>query len=118
MRERWFIFDLGNVVVKLDYERVIANLCADAALPRSEMIALLEQPGGYRDLERGAVSFAEMHRWLAGKAGYRGDLRRLREVWTDFFEGPMPGIFRSVPSGCSRASSGSSSERMADAARL
>ena len=54
MRERWFIFDLGNVVVQLDYERVIANLCSDSNLTRDGLIALLEMPGGYRDLERGA----------------------------------------------------------------
>jgi putative hydrolase of the HAD superfamily len=89
-----FLFDLGNVVVQLDYERVITNLCSDGSLSRDGMIALLEQPGGYRDLERGAVSFADLHRVLRERAGYRGDLVRFREVWSDFFEGPVDGIER------------------------
>ena len=92
MHERWFIFDLGNVVVKLDYRRVIANICADASLGGAELVALLEQPGGYRDLERGKLSFSDLHRWLSERAGYHGDLERLRAIWTDFFAGPIPGI--------------------------
>ena len=53
----WFLFDLGNTIIKLAYERVLENICRDAAVERDDLVDLLEAPGGYRDLERGAVTF-------------------------------------------------------------
>jgi FMN phosphatase YigB (HAD superfamily) len=91
---RWFIFDLGNVLIRLAYRRVIAAVCDQSEIPPEEMIALLEGAGGYRDLERGSVSFQQLHDLLRDRAGYRGGVERLREIWTDFFDGPVEGIDR------------------------
>ncbi|MDQ6800332.1 MAG: HAD family phosphatase [Acidobacteriota bacterium] len=88
----WFIFDLGNTVIKLAYERVMENICKRATIDRDALVELLENPGAYRDLERGAVSFEQFHDFLCDKAGYRGSLQDLRETWSDFFVGPLPGI--------------------------
>ena len=90
--QTWIIFDLGNTVIKLAYERVMENICKRSAITRDELVELFEAPGAYRDMERGAVSFAEFYDFLRDKAGYRGSLRDLQETWSDFFEGPMPGI--------------------------
>lgn len=87
----WFLIDLGNCLIKLAYERVIANICRDASVQRDELIEILEQPGGYRDMERGAVTFREFYDFLCDKAGYRGTSLDLHRVWSDFFEGPIPG---------------------------
>lgn len=89
---RWFLFDLGNTLIKLAYERVIESICKSASVTRDELVELLEEPGGYRDLERGAVSFAQFYEFLADKASYRGAQHDLHEIWSDFFDGPMPGI--------------------------
>jgi len=88
----WFLFDLGNTVIKLAYERVLENLCKDASIARDAMVELFEKPGSYRDLERGAVNFSEFYDFLCDRAGYRASLNDFRAVWTDFFDGPMPGI--------------------------
>jgi HAD superfamily hydrolase (TIGR01509 family) len=88
----WFIFDLGNTVIKLAYERVMENITRRTPITRDELVDLLEAPGGYRDLERGAVSFEQFHEFLCDKAGYRGTLEDLRQTWSDFFDGPLPGI--------------------------
>ena len=88
----WFIFDLGNTVIKLAYERVMENICKRATIDRDALVELLELPGAYRDLERGAVSFEQFYDFLCDKAGYRGSLPDLRETWSDFFVGPLPGI--------------------------
>ncbi len=88
----WFIFDLGNTVIKLAYERVLENVCKRGAVTRDELVELLEAPGAYRDLERGSVSFADFHEFLSDKAGYRGSLHELQETWSDFFEGTLPGM--------------------------
>lgn len=88
----WFILDLGNTVIKIAYERVLENVCASSALTRDELVDLLEEPGGYRDLECGAIKFADFHEFLCEKGGYRGTLSDLRETWADFFDGTLPGI--------------------------
>ncbi len=88
----WFIFDLGNTVIKLAYERVMEGICKRGTITRDELVELLESPGAYRDLERGAVSFEQFYDFLCDKAGYRGSLQDLRETWSDFFAGPLPGI--------------------------
>ena len=88
----WFLFDLGNTLIKLAYERVLENVRRDAMVTRDELVDLLEAPGGYRDLERGAITFGEFHDFLCDKGGYRGSLRDLQNVWTDFFDGPIVGV--------------------------
>lgn len=90
----WFIFDLGNTVIKLAYERVLENICARAAVTRDELVELFDAPEA--DLSRGAVSFADFHEFLCDKAGYRGSLQDLRETWSDFFDGTLPGMERLI----------------------
>ena len=90
--QQWFLFDLGNTVIKLAYERVLRAVCADAAVTRDELVDILEDAGGYRDMERGGVTFWEFYEFLADKAGYRGSIRDFHVIWSDFFDGPMPGI--------------------------
>jgi len=92
MSNTWFLFDLGNTVIKLAYERVLAGICEDASMSRDELVELLEEPGAYRDMERGAVSFYEFYEFLCDHAGYRGSIRDFHRVWSDFFDGTMPGI--------------------------
>jgi glucose-1-phosphatase len=92
MAVTWFLFDLGNTVIKLAYERVIETICKDAAVSRDRLVDLFEEPGSYRDLERGALTFAEFHEFLRDHADYRGSLRDLHDIWADFFDGIVPGI--------------------------
>jgi glucose-1-phosphatase len=92
MTPTWFLFDLGNTLIKLAYERVMENICREAAVDRDALLELLERPGGYRDLERGGVSFWEFYEFLCDQAGYSGSIREFHEVWSDFFDGPIPGI--------------------------
>jgi len=87
----WFLFDVGNCLIKLAYERVLANICRDASVTRDELVEILEMPGGYRDMERGAVTFRELYDFLCDRAGYRGTTLDLRRVWSDFFDGTIPG---------------------------
>jgi len=86
----WFLIDLGNTVIKLAYERVLENICARASVTRDELVALFDAPEA--DLSRGTVSFADFHEFLCDKAGYRGSLGDLRETWSDFFDGTLPGM--------------------------
>lgn len=88
----WFLFDLGNTLIKLAYERVLENICRDASISRDKLVDLLERPGGYRDLESGAIGFGEFYDFICTNAGYRESQRQFREVWSDFFDGTLPGV--------------------------
>lgn len=88
----WFVFDLGNTLIKLAYERVLENICSDATVGRDTLVDILEGAGGYRDLERGGVTFWEFYEYVRDKAGYRGSSRDFHMLWSDFFDGPMPGM--------------------------
>jgi putative hydrolase of the HAD superfamily len=55
-------------------------------------VAAIEGQGGYRDMERGKVSFWDFYEGLCEKAGYNGSIRDFHDTWSDFFEGPVPGI--------------------------
>jgi len=90
--ETWFLFDLGNTVIKLAYERVLAAICREASVSRDELVELLEDAGGYRDMERGAITFWDFYEFLTERAGYRGSIRDLHAIWSDFFDGPVLGI--------------------------
>jgi HAD superfamily hydrolase (TIGR01509 family) len=90
--QTWFLFDLGNVLIKLAYERVLAAICSQALVDRDALVDLLEGAGGYRDMERGAVSFYDFYEFLTERAHYRGSIREFQEVWSDFFDGTTPGI--------------------------
>lgn len=87
----WFLFDLGNTLIRLAYERVLESICRDAPLTRDELVNLLEEPGGYRDMERGAITFYEFYEFLCDRGGYRGSIRDFHALWTDFFDGLVPG---------------------------
>jgi len=90
--QQWFLFDLGNTVLKIAYERVLRNICAEASIKRDDLVDLLEEAGGYRDMERGLVTFWEFYEFLCDRADYRGSIRDFHAIWSDFFDGPMPGI--------------------------
>ena len=87
----WFLFDLGNTLIKLAYERVLENICRNATATRDQLVKILEEPGGYRDMERGAVAFRDFYELVTDRAGYRGSMRELHAIWSDFFDGIMPG---------------------------
>lgn len=88
----WFLFDLGNTLIKLAYERVLAKICDQGSVSRDQLVDILERPGGYRDMERGAATFQEFHEFLELRAGFRGNLDELRQIWSDFFDGPIEGM--------------------------
>jgi HAD superfamily hydrolase (TIGR01549 family) len=88
----WFLFDLGNTLIKLAYERVLESICRDATVSRDQLVQLLEGVGGYRDMERGAVTFAEFYQFVCDGTGFRGSLHDFRMIWSDFFDGTMPGM--------------------------
>jgi glucose-1-phosphatase len=92
MHPTWFLFDLGNTVIKLGYDRVIENIRRDTDASRDQLVELFEQAGGYRDMERGLITFWDFYQGLCDRGGYRGSITDFHAIWSDFFEGPVDGI--------------------------
>jgi glucose-1-phosphatase len=88
----WFLFDLGNTVIKIAYERVIENICKESSVERDRLLEIFDMAGGYRDMERGAIRFADFFDLIADRAGYRGTFRDFHSLWSNFFDGPIPGM--------------------------
>jgi putative hydrolase of the HAD superfamily len=88
----WFLFDIGNTLIKLAYERVLQNIRRSSNASRDEVLRVLEMPGGYRDMERGFVTFSEFYEHISDRTGYRGSIRDFQLLWSDFFDGPIPGV--------------------------
>ncbi len=92
MAYSWFLFDLGNTIIKLAYERVLDNICKEATATRDELLQILDEPRGYRDMERGSLTFWDFYESVCDRAGYRGSIKDFHDTWSDFFEGPVPDI--------------------------
>ena len=71
---------------------MLGNICANATTTPDALREMLDGPGGYRDMERGTVTFWDFYEVLCEKAGYGGSIRDFHATWSDFFEGPVAGI--------------------------
>jgi len=89
---QWFLFDLGNVMIRLDYERMLAGICAESHANRDTLVKKLEMMGGVRDLERGATTFRDFYDFLVEKVQYRGTIQSLRDAWCSMLVAPVEGI--------------------------
>lgn len=87
-----FLFDIGNTLISLDYEAALEEICRYATVDRDRLVQLMEWSGGYHDLERGAVDFAQFHDFMRSRAGYRGGIERLRKAWCMILSTPVEGI--------------------------
>lgn len=86
MKIRAFIFDIGNVLLRLDYTRAQRLLReAKAPPPKQPEMAQLAQ-----DYERGLVESDEFLSALSGVYGHVVDRETLRMAWQDMFEPNAP----------------------------
>lgn len=88
-----FLFDIGNTLIRLDYETALEEICRYAEADRDRLLELMEWSGGYHDLERGAIGFEEFHDFMRSRAGYRGGIERLRKAWIQILAAPVDGIY-------------------------
>lgn len=91
-RPSTFVFDIGNTLIRLDYETALEGICRYADLERDKLVEIMEWSGGYHDLERGAITFDQFHDFMRSRAGYRGGIERLRASWNQILAAPVEGI--------------------------
>ncbi|MBW3672201.1 MAG: hypothetical protein KY432_11090 [Acidobacteria bacterium] len=91
-RPTTFLFDIGNTLIQLDYEKALAGICKYAEIDRDKLVQIMEWSGGYHDLERGAINFDQFHDFMRSRAGYHGGVDRLRTSWCEILAAPVEGI--------------------------
>lgn len=86
----WFIFDIGNVMIRLDYEGVLAGVSRDTAASTDEIIEALGRV--LPDFERGWIEFSDVHEHMRKRIGYLGSEEKLRKLWLSLLAAPVDGI--------------------------
>jgi len=83
------LFDLGKVLVDLDFGLGMERLAARCELPRERFEEILLDDGWIRRYERGEISTAEYHRYLCKHGRLRMNLVEFHESWSAIF---LPGL--------------------------
>src|SRR4051812_19710017 len=86
------LFDLGNVVIRIDFERVFARWAADAGCAAARLRETFSHDEPYRRHERGEIDSAAYFASLRDALGVALDDARLLAGWNQIFVEEMPGI--------------------------
>ncbi|MEO1843157.1 MAG: hypothetical protein ABGZ37_02650, partial [Akkermansiaceae bacterium] len=78
------LFDIGNVLVHLDFESSLAKLVPPGVEDCKERIySLLEKKD---ELEAGAIAENDFIAWASGQLGFTGTTEAFLEAWNSIFE--------------------------------
>src|SRR3954454_24751225 len=86
------LFDLGRVVIDIDFATVASRWAEHAACAPEQIAARFVRDDIYHQHERGAVSDAAFFANLRTQLGIDITDAQFLEGWNAIFVGPMPGI--------------------------
>lgn len=86
------LFDLGGVLIRIDFGRVFARWGRDASCVSAELAARFAMDKAYAAHERGEIDFAAYCRHLRRGLGIDLDDAAMLNGWNDIFIGLVPGI--------------------------
>jgi len=86
------LFDLGRVVLDIDFSKAIGCWAAHAGCEPSDILARYVRDEAYRHHETGKISDAEYFESLRASLGIRITDAQFLEGWNAIFAGEMPGI--------------------------
>ncbi len=86
------LFDLGGVVIRIDFGRVFARWAEHAGCDAAALRARFSQDPPYQRHERGEIDAAAYFASLRGSLGIDLDDARLLDGWNVIFVEAMPGI--------------------------
>jgi len=84
------LFDLGGVVIEIDFGRVFRKLGALSRLSPDEMRRRFKMDGAYRRHERGEIGAAEYFDHLRFTLELEGRDEEIAEGWNSIFVGEIP----------------------------
>jgi putative hydrolase of the HAD superfamily len=97
-----FVFDLGGVVLDIDFDRVFANWARSSGLPESVVRERFQFDEAYEQHERGELSAANYHRSVSERLGVELSFDDWKRGWNDLFLGLIPDTLRLVEGLASR----------------
>jgi glucose-1-phosphatase len=86
------LFDLGRVVLDIDFSQAIAIWAAHAGRAPAEIVARFVRDEAYRQHEMGQISDADYFATLRAALGIAISDDQFLEGWNAIFVGEMPGI--------------------------
>ncbi len=86
------LFDLGGVLLRIDFGRVFARWGREASCAPAELAARFAMDEAYAAHERGEIDFSAYCRHLRHELGIALDDAAMLEGWNDIFIGPVPWI--------------------------
>ena len=89
MKIEALLFDLGKVLIDLNFDLAMERLAARCALPRRRFEEVLLDGNWIRRYECGEISTAEYHRYLCQRGRLQMELAEFQESWSAIF---LPGL--------------------------
>jgi putative hydrolase of the HAD superfamily len=86
------LFDLGGVVIEIDFGRVFQAWAAAAQVPHSRIAERFSLDAGYEAHERGEIDAQEYCTHLRSALGVTLADETLLSGWNQIFVGPIPGV--------------------------
>jgi FMN phosphatase YigB (HAD superfamily) len=86
------LFDLGRVVLDIDFSKALACWAGHAGCTPAELVARFVREESYRDHEVGKIDDAAYFESLRQSLGIRLSDAQMLEGWNAIFAGEMPGI--------------------------
>ena len=86
------LFDLGRVVIDIDFERTVARWADHAGCSPAELAARFSRDDVYQGHERGEIDDAEFFGRVRAALGIELSDTELLDGWNATFIGEMPGI--------------------------
>jgi putative hydrolase of the HAD superfamily len=86
------LFDLGNVVIEIDFNRAFSRWADFATRRPEEIAARFSFDDAYAEHERGRIHAAQYFAHLRDRLGINIADARFLEGWNDIFVGEVPGI--------------------------
>ena len=86
------LFDLGNVVLELDFRRTFRHWADSAGVDEAIFYERFSEDGAYRAHEQGALDFDGYVAALTETLGVSMSHDQWHAGWNDVFVGPYPGV--------------------------
>lgn len=93
------LFDLGNVVIDIDFERIFKKWSHYSGVPAEQMKSVFHVDSAYQQHERGEIEGADYHQHLERILGMNLTYDQFCEGWNDIMVAPIDqtvGILKSL----------------------